>query len=208
MWPFFPILCMHAQSCLTLLQPHRLWPTRLLCPWILQVRILEWVAIPLSRWSSWSRDLTHVSCIGRRILYHYATWEVPSLSCTIGHLMLFSNTYLKMLSSDQLLSHVLLFVTPRTAAHQASLSITNSRSLLKLMLIQLVMPSNRLIFCRPRLLPPSIFPSIRIFPLSQFISSGGQNIGVSASASVFPMNTQDWFPLVLTGWISLQSKRL
>ena len=76
------------------------------------MRILEWVAIPLSRWSSLSGDLTHVSCIGRRILYHYATWEVPSLSCTIGHLMLFSNTSFKMFSSDQLFTHVLLFVTP------------------------------------------------------------------------------------------------
>ena len=66
------------------------------------------------------------------------------------------------ISSVQLLSHVWLFVTPWTAAHQASLSITNSRSLLKLMSIELVMPSNHLILCRP-LLPPSVFPSIRIF---------------------------------------------
>ena len=75
---------------------------------ILQARILEWVAIPFSRRSSRSRDLTHISCIVRQILYHCATWEVLSLSCTIGHLMLFSNTYLKMFSSDQLLSHVRL----------------------------------------------------------------------------------------------------
>ena len=55
-------------------------------------------------------------------------------------------------------------MTPWTAAHQASLSITNSRSLLKLMSIELVMRSNHLILCRPLLLPPSIFPSIRVFP--------------------------------------------
>ena len=67
------------------------------------------------------------------------------------------------LSSVQLLSRVLLFLTPQTAARQASLSITNSWSLLKLMSIVLVMPSNYLIFCRPLLLPPSIFPSIRVF---------------------------------------------
>jgi len=66
-------------------------------------------------------------------------------------------------SSVQLLSRVQLFVTPWTAACQASLSITNSQSLLKLMSIELVMPSNHLIPCRPLLLPPSIFPSIRVF---------------------------------------------
>ena len=77
------------------------------------------------------------------------------------------------------------------AASKASLSITNSWSLL-------VMPSNHLILCRPLLLLPSIFPSISAFPVSQFFTSGGQNIGVSASASVLPMNIQDWFPL---GWI-------
>ena len=65
--------------------------------------------------------------------------------------------------SVQLLSHVRLFVTPWTAACQASLSITNSQSLLKLMSIESVMPSNHLILCRPLLLPPSIFPSIRVF---------------------------------------------
>ena len=66
-------------------------------------------------------------------------------------------------SSVQSLSHVRLFVTPWTTACQASLSITNSRSLLKLMSIELVMPSNHLILCYPLLLPPSIFPSIRVF---------------------------------------------
>ena len=69
------------------------------------------------------------------------------------------------LSSVQLLSHVQLFVTPWTAAGQASLSITNSRSLLKLMFIESVMPSSYLILCRPLLYPPSIFPSIRIFSI-------------------------------------------
>ena len=72
-------------------------------------------------------------------------------------------SFFYMFSSVQLLSHVQLFATPWTAAHQASLSITNSQSLLKLMSIELVIPSNHLILCRPLLLPPSIFPSIRVF---------------------------------------------
>ena len=63
----------------------------------------------------------------------------------------------------QSLSRVRLSVTTRTAARQASLSITSSQSLLKFMSIKLVMPSNHLILCRPLLLPPSIFPSIRVF---------------------------------------------
>ena len=90
------------------------------------------------------------------------------------------------ISSVQSLSRVRLFATPRTAACQASLSITNARNLLKLMSIESVMPSSRPILCRPPLLPPSIFPSI-----SQFFASGGLSIGVSASASVLPMNIQD-----------------
>ena len=95
--------------------------------------------------------------------------------------------------------------TPWTAARQASLSITNSQSLLKLMSIELVIPSNHLILCHPPLLPFSIFPSISVF--SNGVSCG-QSIGVSALASVLPVNTQDQSPLEWTGWISLQSKGL
>ena len=97
---------------------------------------------------------------------------------------------------------------PMTAAHQASLSITNSWSLLKLMSIKSVMPSNHLILCCCLLFPPSIFPSIRVFSVSQFFTSSGQSIGVSASASALPMNIQDLFPLRLTRSISLPSKGL
>ena len=75
------------------------------------------------------------------------------------------------------------------------------------MSIESVMPSNHLILCHPLLLH-SILPSLRVFSNSQFITSGGQSIGVSISASVLPMNIQDWFPLGLTGLISLQSKGL
>ena len=76
---------------------------------------------------------------------------------------IYSYSYFQVFSSVQLLSHVRLFATPWTAARQAFLSITNSQSLLKLMSIESVMPSNHLILCRPLLLPPSIFPSIRVF---------------------------------------------
>ena len=93
-------------------------------------------------------------------------------------------------SSVQLLSCVQLFVTPWTAAHQASLFFTISRSLFKLMSTESMMPSNHLILCRPLLLPPSIFSSSGSFPMSQFFASGGQSIGVSASASVLPVNIQ------------------
>ena len=100
------------------------------------------------------------------------------------------------------------FVTPRTAAHQASLSIINSQSLLKLMSIESVMPSNQLILCRLLLLHLQSFPASGSFQMSQFFTSCGQSIGVSASASVLPMNIQDWSPLGWTGWISLQPKGL
>ena len=73
------------------------------------------------------------------------------------------NVIFSQFSSVQLLRHVRLFATPQTAARQASLSITNSRSLLKLMSIESVMPCNHLILCHPLLLLPSIFPSIRVF---------------------------------------------
>ena len=80
------------------------------------------------------------------------------------------------LSSIQSLSSVQLFATPWTAAYQASLSITNSWNLLKLMSIELVMPSNHLILCRPFLLLPSIFPSIRVFSNESSLHIGGQSI--------------------------------
>ena len=106
--------------------------------------------------------------------------------------------------SVQLLSHVLLLTTPLTAPCQASLSLTTSWSLLKLM------------WCHPTISSSVVpfssclqsFPASGAFPMSQFFASGGQSLGVSASASVLPKNIQDWFPLGWTGWISLQSKGL
>ena len=109
--------------------------------------------------------------------------------------------------SVQSLSHVWVFVTPWTAARQASLSITNSRSLLRLMsLARWYHPT-----ISSSVIPFSClqsFPASGSFPMNQFFASGGQRIGVSALASALPMNIQDWFPLGWTGWISLLSKGL
>ena len=112
-----------------------------------------------------------------------------------------------MFSSVQLHSHVRLFETPWTAALQASLSITNSQSLLRLMSIESVMPtiSSSVI---PFSSCPQSFPASRSYPMSKLFASGGQSIGVSASTSVLPMNFQDLFPLGWTGWISMLSKGL
>ena len=111
-------------------------------------------------------------------------------------------------SSAQSFSHVQLFATSWAVVLQASLSITNSRSLLKLI------PLNW--WCHPTISSAVVpfsshlqsFPASRSFPKSQIFTSGGQSIGVSASSSVLLMNIQDWFPLGLTGSISLQSKGL
>ena len=117
-------------------------------------------------------------------------------------------SYFIQFSSVQLLSRVRLFATPWTAARQASLFITNSWSLIKLMSIESAMPPNHLILCHPLLLPHSVFPIIRVFQMCQLLASGGRSIGVSAAILVLPMNTQDWSPLGWTVWISLQSKGL
>ena len=115
----------------------------------------------------------------------------PALVCRFFTTITTWEALISLISSLQLLSHVQLFVTPWTEVHQASLPITNSQSLLKLMSIESVMPYNHLILCRPLLLLPSIFPSLRAFPVSQFFTSGGQSIGVSASTSVLLMNIPD-----------------
>ena len=108
-----------------------------------------------------------------------------------------------MISSVQSLSPVWLFVIPWTAAHQAFLSITNSRSLLKFMSIKSVMPSNHLILCRPFLLPPSIFPSIRVFSNESVLHIRWSNYW-SFNFSISPFNEYsgliffriDWFDLL------------
>ena len=117
---------------------------------------------------------------------HWLSPTIPSLLCSVAQLFW-------------------LFVTPCTATCQPSLSFAISQSLFKLMSIESIIPPNHLILCRPLLLLPSVFPSIRV---SQLFASGGQCFGVSASASVLPVNIQDCFPLGLTDWISLKSKGL
>ena len=108
-------------------------------------------------------------------------------------------------SSVQSLSRVRIFATPWTAARQASLSITNSRSSLRLMSVEWAIPTHHLI---PFSSHFQSFPAPGSFQMNQFFASGGQSVGVSASTSVLPMNIQDWYPLGWTGWISLQSKEL
>ena len=110
-------------------------------------------------------------------------------------------------SSVQSLSRVRLFATPWIAAHQASLSIINSRSSLRLMSIELVMPSSHLIRCRPFSSCPQSLPASEFFPLSQLFTWGGQSTGVSTLASFLPKKSQGWSS-EWTGWISLQSKGL
>ena len=111
----------------------------------------------------------------------------------------------------QFLSRIQLFTTPSTEAYQASLSFTISWSLLKLMSIEsdAIQPY----YPQPLILIPfsscfQSFPASVSFPMSWLFASGGQSIGVSALSSVLPMNIQDWFPLGLTGLISVQSKGL
>ena len=162
----------------------------------------------------WAVHFTWVHCLVCK-LYIKKTeiyMCVCSYSCILG-LIIEGQSFINLsiissvqFSSVQWLSRVWLFATPWTAAHQASLSITYSRSLLKLMSIESVMPSNHLI-CRPLLLP-LIFPSIRVFSNESVLCIRWPNIEASASSSVLPMNIQDWFPLGLNGSITLQSKGL
>ena len=186
------------QLCLTLCDLMDCSPSGFSVCGILQARILEWVAMPSSRGSSWPRDQNCVSikeCILLGFVYFFL------------HTQTHINIYIQF-SSVQSLSHVRLFVAPWIAAHQASLSITNSRSSLKLMSIELVMPSSHLILCHPFSSCPQSLPAAESFPMSQLFAWGGQSTGVSALASFFSKKSQGWSPSEWTGWISLQSKGL
>ena len=135
---------------------------------------------------------------------HYF-WFTLVIACVLGCFFL---AYCIQFSSLQLFSSVWLFATPWTAAHQASLSITNSQSLLKLMFIESVMPSNYLILCCPLLLPPSIFPSNRVFSIALVFTSGGQKYW-SFRFSISPSNEHSGLISFSTDWlISLLSKGL
>jgi len=182
--------CTVDKSRLSLLGPYGLEPARLLCTWDfpgkntgagchillqgifltqgLNPRLLHWQldSLPLSHLGSPSYFVTPTV----NIFYNYGS--VQSLSC------------------------VRLFATPWIAACQAFLSITNSQSSLKLMSIELVMPSSHLILFCPLLLLPQPLPASGSFPMSQFFAWGGQSIGVWALASVLSMNTQDWCSLL------------
>ena len=143
-----------AQSWLTLRDPMDYSPPGSSVHGILQARILECVAIPFSKASSWPRDQTWVSHIEGRFFTIWATRKAPCPK--------WSQLSVQF-SSVQSLSHVWLFVTPWITARQASLSITISWSSLRLTSIESVMPSSHLILCCPLLLLPPIPPSIRIF---------------------------------------------
>ena len=137
---------------------------------------------------------------------HYTASNIEHLNILRPHNSI--PRYIFSITSVQLLSRVWLFVTPWTVAHQASLSIHNSWSLLKLMSIKSVIPSNLSSSVIPFSSCLQSFPASGSFPVSQFFTPGSQSIGASASASVLPMNIQGWFPLGLTGLISLQHKGL
>ena len=135
--------------------------------------------------------------------YEFVTYSFPSLRktffhilCKEGHLFFYSVT-----------KSCPTFCNPMNLQHtRLPLFFTMSQSLLKFISTELVMLSKHLILCCPLPLLPSIFPSIRVFPMSWLFASGGQSIG--ASASVLPMSIQDWFPLGLIGLLSLLSKGL
>ena len=133
--------------------------------------------------------------------------EKPGLKLNIQKTKIMASGPISSFSSVQSLSRVQLFVTPWIAARQASLSITNSRSLLRLMSIESVMPSNHLIICHPLLFLPPIPPSIRVFSNESTLCMRWPKYW-SFNFNILPKNTQDWSSLEWTGWISLQSKGL
>ena len=116
--------------------------------------------------------------------------------------------YYVKVSAVQSLSCVWLFAAPWTAACQPSLSITNTQSLPKLMSIESVMPSNHLVLCHTLLLLPSVFPGIRVFSNETVLCIRWPQYWSFSFSISRSNNSQEWFPLGLTGWIFLQSKGL
>ena len=157
-----------------------------------------------SNWHFYFQIMFTLTNLTLKKLQNWLLYICSAMPCIISSIRKFS----KCISSVQSLSCVQLFATPWITACQASLSITNSWSLPKLMSNESVMPSSHLILCCPLLLLPPIPPSIRVFSNESTPHMRWPNIGVSASASVLQMNTQDWSPLGWTCWISLQSKGL
>ena len=133
-----------------------------------------------------------------------AVWRAPPVQCS----SYVASKFQVVVVVVQLLSHLRFFVTTWITARQASLSSTISWSLLLLMSIESVDHPTISFSVISFFSCPQSFPASGSFQMSQLFTSDGQSIGVSASASFLPMNIQDWFPLGLTGWISLQSKGL
>ena len=176
--------------------------------------VKQWNTLPLGTCLFLHVHLAGGADLLKRLRHQEVTWpkiykEREYKSTHISYISR-CNFNRKHISLVQSLSHVWFSVTPWTAARQASLSITNSQSLLN------SCPLSR--WCHPTISSSVVpfssylqsFPASGSFQMSQFFTSGGQSIAVSASASVLPMNmnTQDWFPLGLTGWISLKSRGL
>ena len=150
---------------------------------------------------------TFVHVVLSSIIGYGAKYRVYMLSWTLFciYLPVISKVQLTV---DQSLNFVQLFVTPWTATCQASLSFTISQSLLKLISIESVMPSNISFSVIPFSSCLQSFPTLGSFLMNQLFATGDQSTGVSASASVLPMNIQDWFPLILTDLMSLKFKEL
>ena len=129
-------------------------------------------------------------------------WKAVAQSLTAKHLDVETLLFCSIAQS------CLTLATAWTIAHQASWSFTISQSLLKLISIELMMPSNNFILCNPFSSCLQSFPASGSFPMSQLFLSGGQNIGASASTSVLPKSNQSWFPLALTDLTSLLFKGL
>ena len=168
--------------------------------WCLGWELREKASLYFSEWGMWARLMESFVDNGSA-LESVQNWNLGWIRHRWLLYLFFSGR-----SVQFSLSVVSDFLQPHGLKH-TSLSITNSSRLLKLMSLESVMPSSHLISVIPFSCLQS-FPASGSFPMSQFFASGGQSIGVSASTSVLPMNVQDWFPLRLTGWISLQSKGL
>ena len=173
-------------------RPHGVQPTRLLRPCEFPGKSTG-VGCHCLLQSIQIYQYSYKHCIRREEIFSSFLQSLFSLWFSLG---------IFLLGSVQSFSRVLLFATPWNAALQASLSITNSWNLLKLVSTESVMPSYHFILCYPFLLPPSIFPNKTVLRIRW------PSIGVSASTLVLPMNIQDWFILGWTGWISLLSKGL
>ena len=190
------------QSCLTLCNPMDCSPQGSSIHGVLQMRILKWVGMPFLGGSSSPRDWTYVylvSCTGRQVITS-VTWEAQCR--TSWYNKIFSSVQFSCsVVSDSLRPHELQHARPPCPSPTPGVHPDPC-------------PLSR--WCHPAIsssvIPfsfcPQTLPALGSFPMSQLFTSGGQRTGVSALASVLPMNTQDWFPLEWTGWISLQSKGL